>query len=146
MEIISTEEISEITIPNKCRKCAVQNELKSEIKFLSNKLTGILNFGMEFVGESGQQFDNLIDLEVPKEYTEEFKKGYRQSISQNIEVIDKLIQQKTDKINANSRSCTGTLSMRGTKDNIEYLVRICTSSNVNLRKQSQRSIVNLELD
>lgn len=117
-----------IAIPDQCRECDVIGSLVAQIeerkgtKSYYEKVSQAL-----LMGENGKALDDAIDDMLPEEIAEEVRRGVRKSAGEEIDSIDASIQDKKDEIRANIISCSGLFKMRAPKDDVTYVVGVCTS-------------------
>lgn len=119
-------------IPEKCLNCAVQSGLCDTFREL-NLLKMLFNItGENLTGESGEEFDALVDAAMPEELGEEIKTRLRSGLSKELDTVDAEMATVAQELGANALACSGTLNMRASKDDITYTVYACTSARVNL--------------
>lgn len=124
--------IPEFEIPPKCEDCGVVCDLKKKLTaLLINK--HIVNHVGESLMSNGQEFDEMIDENIPLEMADEVKKQLRSSVVEGLDNIDENIESIQADINANTLACDGILKMRATKGDATYIVGVCTSPRAYLR-------------
>lgn len=115
-------------MPESCGDCAVQCDLATELgKLIFAK--HLSTFASEhLVGEAGEEFNAMIDQQVPPEHAEEVKKAIRGAAAAGMDDVDMEIDRTKDEMNFNAAACDGVLKMRATKADTTYTATICTSS------------------
>lgn len=119
-----------VSIPDKCRGCAVQHALARAISRLSRDKDGVLRTAGMLVGETGESVDGMIDRafdEAPPEVTEDVKRTLRVNVGDRLAEIDGNIEAAAQYMADSQQACKGVLRMRATRDSVTYTVSVCTS-------------------
>lgn len=117
----------ELAIPDKCRDCGIQCELGRQLLEMTLFRHVAGSAAEELVGDSGMQFDEMIDRAFPEEKADDIKAMFRKNAGNSLEEIDEAIDSCREEIDANAMSCGGVLRMRATKGDVTYTVNVCTS-------------------
>ena len=146
MEIpLEVKDINSITIPEKCKNCAYQTMFREQSLEYATKLLINQRIGLELVGDPGQQFDTMINEAMPED-AQDVQTSFRQMIAKTIKRCDGNLDFIQTEIEANSRSCDGTITTSFEHNGVTYIGHVCTSANINTRKQTNTAIIKLELD
>lgn len=127
------EQILADKIPPKCKDCGIQCELGSELVRLLVAKHVVEEEAGGLVGESGDEFDTMVDEQVPMELADEVKRTVRQSASEDLDDIDYAIDEVNREMDSNALACSGILRMRARKGDVSYTVSVCTSSKQYIR-------------
>lgn len=113
-----------------CSGCPQQAEAQHELLMLSLSKRIMLATGSTMVGESGEQFDEFLTLQLPADEVDEAKQNIRKFVGNNLEDIDRRMDEVRSTSQELTASCDGRLRMRAAKAGVVYTVSICTASSV----------------
>ena len=123
---------TELDIPEKCRTCPVQRDVKEEILSTLTQKFVVSCVAEGLVGEQGRYFDEALE-EAREEFgasvedTEEFSTKYRQFTAETLDVADEALDELKEIREDLAAACDGPLRMRASKKGRTYTVGICTS-------------------
>ena len=137
--------LPEFEIPPKCEGCGVICDAKSKLKGLLFNKYAISHFG-EHLMTDGDEFDAMIDENLPAEVADEIKKQARTTVVDGLDTLDSDIESIYADINANTLACDGILKMRATKGDATYTVSVCTSPRAYFRDSGTPRHISTHVD
>lgn len=120
-------------IEEKCDDCGTKCGLGGQVLRLLQQKGFAIAAGEALMGPESEEIFGRVERIVGEESIENTKDGMLKSTGQKIEDIDEQIAQIKEEMAGNSRSCSGVLKMRASRDDVSYTVAVCTSQRQYIR-------------